>query len=161
MTGQAAKKIQQLVHDLTQVRLGELSDPSKLTGMLRELRASMAEVAAFSGRLEELLGGIAPGRATGRGAAKRRTAARPPARGKAAGARSASGRRRGRAKGGVGEFAATAFVHQSVKDAAAKGTTAGEVINRVKQAAPGQHVSPSALVHTILRRLEARMAVRR
>lgn len=64
-------------------------------------------------------------------------------------------RRRGRAKGGVGEFPATEFISREMKRAGKAGVRAGYIVEAVRAAAPGKHVSPSALVHTILRRLAA------
>ena len=140
---------EQLVDDLLGTRLADLGE-GVFRSRVQELRAWLDHLEGMIGMAQALGGATAKAR-RGRGHPPKH-AASPPTTEKARGRK--RGRRRGRSKGGVGEFAATAFIQNAVQDSGKAGVTAPEVIKQVKKAAPGKHVSPSALVHTILRRLK-------
>ena len=156
MTDPAAERVQQLVNELLDTRLGDLSNVGQIQAKLDGLQTALDQVRSFAAATATLLGAY-------KQAPRRR--GRPP---KAAATKSASvaparkhGRPPGRAKGGVGEFAATPFILEAVRKARKGGTRPRDIVALVQEAVPGHHTRPSALVSTILTRLKRRGDVTR
>jgi hypothetical protein len=153
MSAKAAERVKQIVDELLTTRIADLADRVHTQRRLQELNSSLSEVQSLAQTIEGLLGRFEPVR-RGPGRPPKAPAAHlPPAR--------KVGRPRGRPRRGPGEFRATEFILQAVKDSAGTGIRPREIVEKVVAAVPGQHVRPSALVSTILTRLKRKGEVRR
>jgi len=134
MSARAAERLKQIVDELLTTRIADLGDRARTGRLLQEMRSAIEEVQRFAQTLETLLGRFEP-------------------------ARRRSPRPRGRPRRGPGEFHATEFVLVAVRRAGKEGLRPRDVVEQVVASVPGKHVRPSALVSTILGRLQARGVV--
>lgn len=158
----AAMSVRQQVQRVVAAMFDESS--GALRAGVSELKASLATLTDFANGIElpERGPGRPPGKTTTaapRGRKRRRRRSKPKAEATATAQPRRAKRGPGRAKGGAGEFAATAFILAAVK--AGKGVRPRDIVAQVEKAAPGHHSRPSALVSTILTRLKRKGVVRR
>lgn len=139
MNAQAAERVKEIVDELSGISLAELTQKSDAQAKLTELDSCLEQVRGFASMVEGLLGQIPSNGSNGH-------RARAPRATRTAG-------RRVRGRRGPGEFKATAFIYDCVKEAGKTGIRNSEIADAVAKARPGGHVRRSALVSTILKRL--------